>query len=467
MRTSSVAGVVRGTEPATRRLLTVLLVGLLLVAPGTAWGQSVETVAEQLETSGGYGAGGATLSDGEADELAAAFARAGARFGVVALDAPADGGATVFADRLLEAVLRLDVVLVVTPADFGAQSAIHDQVAVERALDAAAAAFERSDAAGIEAFGESLFGVQVSVDAGGASTAAGAAGEAGFPWGVLLFVGLVVVGIVLLVRRSRAKDAEDVAARIEEARDEVREDLEAMADHILDLSDRVLLADDAELQARYDEAVGIYRDALAEIEVLEDPAEIRDLDEEVELARWQMEVVLAALDGTPAPARPAPKPDVAAMPAPPPPAPSPQQPRRLPPADMEHAPRRRTTRRQQRPDWANEEIRQRQRDRRPHWYEGQVTPRRSRPTRRSRSGGLLGGLIEAGVRGMGNRSRTGRTTRATNPVRRSGGVTAPPSSRTRSDGGSRRSTTRGSSTRSRGGGGRRRSTGGGGRTRGR
>lgn len=288
-----------------RRFVLLALVGVVAVACGSP----DEHVGRVVEERGAYAADGASLTQGEVEAIHRNVRNAGGLLGVVVLaDEPA-GGATAYAEEVLNLAPSVDDVIVVTPQEFGAVSAVVPTI--DAALVAASAGFERGGDAGLVA---AYASIRYDATLDGADVIAGADGDIATPptppstlWvvGFILLVLLVSGGIAVLMLRGfrKAKDEEVVDL----ARDEVREDLTAMADTLLDLDAEVSLADET-TRERWAVASEIYTSAQDRLEQLDDLDALRDLDEEVELARWQLETIQSDLRGTTPPERPAPKP---------------------------------------------------------------------------------------------------------------------------------------------------------------
>lgn len=401
----------RNSSRSPSRVLSLLL-GLCVVALAACGGGASDgEVASAITDRGGYADPGASLSQGDVEAMSRNVRNAGGFLGVVVLDHEPQGGATAYAETLLNAT-TVDDVIVVTPQEFGAVSAITSDI--NSALDAADAGFDNGGDAGlVAAYATERFGTVLSSGdiTAGSDGSVESPGKPGSPVVPLAVVGVLGGGAALLVRNGRKKRDAATLDVIEAARDEVRQDLTVMADRILDLDDEVKLADNADMTARYAQASEIYSEARETVEILTDPVQLVELDEDVELARWQLETIEAELRGTTAPPKPAPKPE----PLPPPPPqdavtrPSPQSPR----------PSSRI------PDWAQDEVRGRQRTR--------------------RGGGILGDIMGGMVSGASNRS-TYRT-----PSRRSSTRSSSRSSSSRSSGSSRTRSSSSSRAKSRGG----------------
>jgi hypothetical protein len=294
-----------------RRVLTgrhtlaaaLLAVALTLVTALGALAAEADDVAEAVSTTGGYAEPGSGVDDGALDRVAGDLAAEGHRVGLVALATTPSGGATIFAEVVLEEV-GTGSVLVITPDEVGVASAVYNVSGVDRALDLAIDDLREGPVVGLTALANALTGSDVAVPAGSDGGAgAPADGPSGPGTGTVLLV-LIVVGVGLLIWRGRRRSRGRSEERLAEAREQVAQRLSTVADRILALDDRVRLSDDPEVETAYVEATSTYRSAQDRLETIGDLAGLRALADEVDRARWQLAVVEARLDGRPAPPPP-------------------------------------------------------------------------------------------------------------------------------------------------------------------
>ncbi len=142
----------------------------------------------------------------------------------------------------------------------------------------------------------------------------------GFQWIVPIL--LVIAGLFLInMVRGRRKTKKVEAKILEDDRQEIIEQLKANADRVIDLGDEVIQAKDPELISIYEEASAAYQNVSNEIRNATTPAEVDLLDDQIDKAEWQFEVIEARLTGqTPPPFLDDDEPDA---PQPPPPTPAP------------------------------------------------------------------------------------------------------------------------------------------------
>ena len=227
----------------------------------------------------------------------------------VALEAAPGGEDSSYARRLLR-VADGDAVVVWWREGFAWWS-VFESAEADRAADASSAAFERGDvASGIEAFGAALVDAPLRPDRDegdadegeAAETPVGPGTSTGFPFGTILIVGLLAAGAVAIFRGRRSTQ-EAAVNRLEEARSEVRRQIDVLAEKILALSDQVTIAPEP-AQTAYAEATAAFKLASDGYAAATDEAQLMQLNDELDRARWQLEVTVAHLEGRPPPKAP-------------------------------------------------------------------------------------------------------------------------------------------------------------------
>ncbi len=232
------------------------------------------------------------------------------------LDRNGDDGQAValadaYADELAARSSRYQTVLVFAGNGFAASSLTRSQVDLDEALDAALPGFADGDMArGLDAFTATLANSAstspTSTPGSSGDTSSGSGGGIGF--GTILLVVAVAGGGFLLVRRmmSGRKDRAQAEIDLAEDRAEIEEQLKNNADRVIALGDRVIAKGDPELITLYEEASAAYQDVSQRIDEAENAAEIDELDDRIDHAEWQFEVIEAELDGRPRPQPPTP-----------------------------------------------------------------------------------------------------------------------------------------------------------------
>ncbi len=130
----------------------------------------------------------------------------------------------------------------------------------------------------------------------------------GFPWIILL---VPVIGVALwLFFRSRRRKAHGGAAdpgEIETARAEIREQLEVVANEILENENTVGLSDNAAAIEHYRLASETYDDVATRLDTTTSLLNLAELNDRVDHARWQMDAAEALVEGRPVPPVPEPE----------------------------------------------------------------------------------------------------------------------------------------------------------------
>ncbi|MBA2530449.1 MAG: hypothetical protein H0V19_10930, partial [Euzebyales bacterium] len=282
-----------------RRAVPLVVAALLsLTAPALA--QTYDTLAEQLADQG-YGVEpGARVDEAALARAVGEVRRSGTRLSVAVLAAQPPGGETTAADALLDRVGE-GTVLVVGPGDIGYASDEFGDAELDAAADEALDDFRRDTSAGVATFGAVLERVTAGDDPG----AAGAGSRGGFPIGVAGVLLLGLLGLAAFASFSGVRSGRRLAARrVQEARAELRRQIDAMADGILTLSDRVSISASEQVQQTFAEASDTFREASDAAETAATEAELVGLNDRLDRARWQLEVTEALLDGRTPPPQP-------------------------------------------------------------------------------------------------------------------------------------------------------------------
>ena len=277
-----------------RSLLTIVVTGtaVLLLGPPAALAQTPAEAAAAVLERGYYVDGGLDTSEAR---LAAAVGRAsgaGVRFYVVILADNPPGGAAAFASGVLDRVGN-GTVLVLASSQEAIESTEFPSARLEEALDRA---FDAGG--GDEGFVDSV----VSTLTRPAPTSGDGGGSG---WLFLLALVAFPVGIVWwLIRRQKRSAAESERRQVEEARLEIRSQLDAMANIILEISDQVSATEtreDNEYLAAAGTTYTAASEAFAGATALRD---LEDLADQIGEARWQLDAAAAIAHGRPVPSLP-------------------------------------------------------------------------------------------------------------------------------------------------------------------
>lgn len=225
-----------------------------------------------------------------------------------------DGTAVSLADITVEELSirgsRYHTVLVFLGNSFAASSLTRSQADLDEALDAAVPGFADGDMGrGVDDFTNTL----TASGSSGATTVPPANSEGtsdggGIGFGTILVVVAALGGGFLLIRRTLQGRREREQAEIDLAEDraEIEEQLKNNADRVIALGDRVIAKGDRELIVLYEEASAAYQEVSQRIDEAENAAEVDELDDLIDNAEWQFEVIEAELDGRARPKPPTP-----------------------------------------------------------------------------------------------------------------------------------------------------------------
>lgn len=290
------------------RLVPTLLFVLVLFTALPAAAAEPEDVVSELEFRNYVAETGSSVSINDLENLVEKTNAVERDLYFVVLRSDPSGGNDLFAGRLLE--LQLDgTVVVISPSEIGAASLLFDDEAVGAAVDEAFDAFAEGDDLGaLEKFaGEipgSVVGVTEPVDepVPGASTTSGTSGGGGGFF--LIFVLVVVGGIGFLLWRNSRRDKEARVGQLDEAKAELKGQLDVIANEILELSDRITMAENEAATAHFRAANDTYSDVSEAAESADGLAELESLSDRLDMARWRLEASEALLDGREVPAEP-------------------------------------------------------------------------------------------------------------------------------------------------------------------
>jgi hypothetical protein len=139
--------------------------------------------------------------------------------------------------------------------------------------------------------------------AGGGSSGGGRDGG-GFPFVLLLLLGVPLAAFALSRRRQRQREAEQARVQLEQVKDVAREDLVALGEDVRALDLDVQMPDaDPEGKQHYNQAVDRYADAEQALDRVERPEDVERVTSALEEGRWAMSAAKAELAGGEAPER--------------------------------------------------------------------------------------------------------------------------------------------------------------------
>jgi len=281
-----------------KRAFALAVLVLALAPAAVAVAQTPDEVAQSVIDTGYYVAPGLGTDSASISASVARARNSGVLFMAVLLDDDPAGGATTFADAVLSRVGG-GTVLVLSANGEGMSSSEFDQSQIETALDAGYAASDSGgDAAYVSAVVDSLTGT--SAGPGEASSGGGSTG---------LFILLAIVAVLVLIiwlamRRGRKSAAAGHQSVIDEARAEIKAQLDAMANTLLDITDTVSASASPQDDTYLREASETFTAASDSFEQALDLKALEDLSDRLDKARWQLDAAAAIANGKPVPPEP-------------------------------------------------------------------------------------------------------------------------------------------------------------------
>jgi hypothetical protein len=284
----------------TRRLFSLLALSTVLLAVALpAAAQTPDEVVGQGRDRGYWIDPALSVDEARISAAVARAGNAGVRLFVVVLDEDPPGGATTFADAVLDRIGDGSV-LVLSAAGEGMASLGFDQAAVEQALDAGFAA-GGGDAGYVDAVVAAL--TATPADTGEGDAGGGGGSKTGLIV-LLVVVGGLVLAVVWAIRRQSRSAAVSKQRSIEEARREIKAQIDAMANTILEISDKVSASSSREDNQYLEQASRVFTEASEGYEAAADPARLEEISNRLDEARWQLDAAAALADGKPVPPRP-------------------------------------------------------------------------------------------------------------------------------------------------------------------
>ncbi|MDJ0960646.1 MAG: hypothetical protein QNJ88_08310 [Acidimicrobiia bacterium] len=299
------------TSHARISTVVVALLLLLVVAPAALAAEPAD-VAQEIRDDGVFVESGSDLSEADAGELVAAVRNQGERFSIVVLADDPGSGAVVFGDAVVDRLGGLaGLIFVLTPDDLAVVGSgeVYTLDEIDDALDEAIDA-GGSDTAYATNFVEALTGTDVALAPEPSepvtSTDSGGGGGFGFI-GFIVIVGGALVLIFWLVRRSKRNEDLRTENQLAAARAEIQEQIDAVANDLLDMEDEVRSANNDRVDDLYNAAGEAYQEASDTLAKADSPREFLDIANDLEVAIWQLDSAEALLDGKQPPPKPTPE----------------------------------------------------------------------------------------------------------------------------------------------------------------
>lgn len=292
-----------------KRLALLGVLALVLVVAAPAFGQvRPDDVVDEVAQTGLYVEPGL---DADRVSLNASIVRSGnngVRLMVVLLDADPAGGAVTFADAVLDRV-GTGTVLVLSGSNEGISSSQFDFDTLVDALDRGFDASERApagmgDEAFVAAVVDRLTGTTPGPSEGGSGgVTTGSGGGSGLVIMLAIIGGLVLL-VVFAVRKGNTSAAASRTRMLEEAKGEIRSQLDTMANTILEITDLVAASPDRQDDTYLRQASATYAEADEAYTAASDLPALEALADRLDEARWQLDAAGAIAHGRPIPDKP-------------------------------------------------------------------------------------------------------------------------------------------------------------------
>jgi hypothetical protein len=285
-------------------LVFAAIAAMLIVSAPPALAQaSPDEAAAAAGDRGYYIEAGVGADEARISDAVARAGNEGYRFFVILLDDDPPGGAVTFAAAVMDRIGE-GTVLVLSASQEGMDSTDFSQSELDGALDAG---FEASagggDAAYVDAVVATLTGAAPPVTPSTPATSSGGGSKTGL-FILLGFVALLVLLVWWAIRRQRTSSLQSEQKMVEEARKEIKSQLDAMANTILDISDQVSVSDSKEDNQYLEQAGATYGTALEEFEHATDLHALEDMSDRLDEARWQLDAAAALAVGREVPPKP-------------------------------------------------------------------------------------------------------------------------------------------------------------------
>jgi len=283
-----------------------LLLLLALIGPaGAAWAADPVDVADEVDPRGYYIEPGTGVDFEAMEDVVARVTNSETRFYFVALADDPIEGADEFAEEVLALLDQGATVVVISPGEIGARSDIFSSSELGRAADEAVGDSDRTYEGDFRVFAESL--VAEPAGSTGTTTGSSGGGSSAGRGGIFIFLAVVagVIALVFFMTRRAAKQAKQATSRrFEEAKQEIREQLDVIANEILDLADKVTLSEQNQAEEYFRTASATYQEAQDQLDKATNLAELERLSDQLDTTRWQLEAAEAVVEGRAVPPEP-------------------------------------------------------------------------------------------------------------------------------------------------------------------
>lgn len=280
---------------------------LWVVAVPASAQSTVDEIAADVAVDGLYVESGLSA---DISSLNAAITRAGnngVRLMVVLLDRDPGGGAVAFADAILDRV-PAGTVLVLSATSEGIASSEFDKSLLDEAIDRGfAAASNAPSGQGDEAYVSAVVDTLTGTNPGTTPTTRPASSSGGGSSGLIIML-VIVGGMVLLVwfaiRKGKTSAMQSQEKQVAAAKAEIRAQLDAMANTILEITDMVNATAPNEDDTYLRQASATFTEADEAFPAAADLRALEALSDRLDEARWQLDAAAAIAHGNPVPPRP-------------------------------------------------------------------------------------------------------------------------------------------------------------------
>ncbi len=291
-----------------------------LIIASAAWAAEPAEVAREIRDDGVFVESGSDLSEADAGNLVAAVRNEGERFSIIVLTESVTGGATTFGDAVVDRLSDPGLIFVLTPDDVAVvgEGVVYTLEEIDDALDLAISV-GGTDTDYAFNFVDTLTGAVVVTPvpaepapqptpepAATSTPEPSSGGGSGFLWFIVI-VGGIGLFIFWMVRRSKQRQELSTENELAAARAEIQEQIDAVANDLLDMEDEVRQANNDRVDDLYNAAGEAYQEASDALAKADTPGEFLDITNDLDLAIWQLDSAEALLDGKAPPPKPTPK----------------------------------------------------------------------------------------------------------------------------------------------------------------
>lgn len=279
---------------AMPRLVPLFALLVLMVVP-PALAQAPRDVGEILAQEFVYIESGAEPVDrSELVNLTERMRERGSNFAPVVLADDPSGGADAFASAIVDEFAVGVTVVVLSPSELGFDSTEFSRDELLQAGNASINQFNSGVNDGFTLFADALIpGVSTDTTSG-----------SGFPWALVFIIGAGILLVVFLVRRQSKAEKVRRVEDIDEARDEIKHQLDEIANVILSESDGVRVSGHEEAKDYFEAASKTYADALDLFEKTTTLQQLETISDALDKARWQLHASQALREGREVPPEP-------------------------------------------------------------------------------------------------------------------------------------------------------------------